>query len=167
MFTVPTRNANGVTMLLINQAARGGRSFTPYYFYIPTSGGTGNRIVQVSEAIVGRLYVPDPSVTTSASKFEGSSIDLPDGYIGRPYTYTWKFLGEDTTVSFDSGSIPPGLHFSMIDSVTWTIDGTPTTIGVYTFTLKSVSDGGEGFLDFIVHILKPRGGGGTAFVGGN
>lgn len=167
MFTIPTVNSAGTPILLINQAARSGGPgrFTPYLFYIPTTTGSGNRVTQVNAAIIGRLYVPEPSVTTSTSKFEGSSVDLPDGYVGQPYDYKWKFLGEGTTLSFDSGSIPPGLHFHMLDAVTWEISGTPTLIGTYTFTLKSVSTGGSGFLDFIIHI-KTAAEGGTSYVGG-
>ncbi len=165
MLTVRTRNASGATIYLINQAARGGRRFTPYYFYIPTTNGAGNRVLQVSETIAARQYVPDPSVTTSTSRFEGSSVDLPDGFIGKPYAYIWTFLTVGSTVSFDSGSIPPGLHFRMIDSVTWQIKGTPTTKGVFTFILRSDSPGGSGLLDFVVRILAVRRG--TAYVGGN
>jgi hypothetical protein len=163
--SVPTRNAAGQAIVLINQAARGGRIFVPYYFFILTETGAGLRVLQVNEAIAGREYVPDPSVTTTSSRFEGSSIELPDGFVGEPYAYTWTFLGEDTVISFDSGSIPPGLHFRMLDPRTWEIKGEPTTIGVYQFNLKSESAGGEGLLHFIVHILEVEEGG-TAYVGG-
>jgi hypothetical protein len=168
MKTIPTRGGTGTTVLLVNQAAVDrGRTFVPYWFLIPTTTGTGNRVLQPNSAINGRVYIPEPSVTTTTSKFEGSSIDLPDGYLTKPYAYKWKFLGSGTTISFDSGSIPPGLHFHMIDSVTWEITGIPTLIGVYTFTLLSESVGGSGFLDFVVEIKESEEETGTAYVGGN
>jgi hypothetical protein len=71
-----------------------------------------------------------------------ATTSLPVGVPGTPYTATVTAFGgtPPLTWAVQSGSLPPGLT---LGPGTGVISGTPTTIGVSTFTLQ-VSGGGQG-----------------------
>jgi hypothetical protein len=64
-------------------------------------------------------------------------LSLHNGTVGTPYSQLFTPLGGGSvppyTVTWLSGSVPPGLTF---DPATRTLSGTPTTAGTYSFTLR-------------------------------
>lgn len=100
----------------------------------PTAAGTSNFTVQVSDSAAQRVSRP---FTISVAWLTITTTSLPNAELGVAYNaavlvvggtppYTWTLL---------SGSLPPVLSLS----TSGTISGTPTTTGLFTFTLQ-VSD---------------------------
>ena len=88
---------------------------------------------------------------------------LPDGYVNQSYSFQNTYSGGATAV-ITSGSLPPGLSMSFAGTV-FTITGTPTTVGFYTFTVQFTV--GVTVTSSVYHInidADPSGGG--AFISG-
>lgn|GEM_PF-2319167 len=64
-----------------------------------------------------------------------TSTTLPNGTVNTAYNQTLASTGGTTPISWtvDSGILPPGLSLSS----SGTISGTPTTAGIYTFTVEA------------------------------
>ena len=67
---------------------------------------------------------------------------LPNGFVGSSYNQALSATGGTPgyTFSLDSGTFPPGLGI-----VGTNLTGTPTTTGVFTFTIKATDSGGTCF----------------------
>lgn len=67
------------------------------------------------------------------------SITPPTGYVGNVYSLTWDMSPSATPLTYSviSGSLPPGLSLSAPSGTVESITGTPTTVGVYPFTLQA------------------------------
>ena len=68
---------------------------------------------------------------------------LPDAQVGVPYSATLLAQGGTPPIvwSVIAGSLPPGLS---LNGVTGVISGTPTTIGLSTFTVLALDGPGTG-----------------------
>jgi hypothetical protein len=92
-----------------------------YHFTITASNG------EAPDATIDfTLVVIDPLAITTTS--------LPEGTPGQPYSTTLAATGGTTpyTWTLDSGQLPPGL----VLETDGTIHGTPTTRGIYNFTVR-------------------------------
>jgi len=67
-------------------------------------------------------------------------VDLDDGIVGVPYSYTFTAIGaEPLAWSHISGSLPAGMAF---DAETGTLSGIPTISGTYSFSIRVDNIGG-------------------------
>jgi hypothetical protein len=90
------------------------------------------------------ITATDPPATTAqrsftitiSPAFTISTVTLPDGAIGTPYSATLQTQNSRGTVSFEvvSGSLPPGLS---LNTNTGVISGNPNTNGPRTFTIRA------------------------------
>ena len=65
-----------------------------------------------------------------------ASTSLPEGVVGQPYTAQLQGLGSQTPFNWQFiPGLPPGLSFSASSVTTVDITGTPTTPGVYDFSV--------------------------------
>ena len=115
----------------------GGLSLTgDTIFGTPTTAGTFNFTVKAengagsdTKALSIKISTPTgtaPTITT---------VTLPDGMVNAAYSQTLAATGDTPiTWSIDSGSLPNGLSLSGS-----TISGTPTTAGMFTFTVKATN----------------------------
>ena len=108
--------------------------------------------VQVSSYEGAALLIWNTGVQVSS--YEGSALLVPvytnppvwqpltfsNGVVGTPYSQSgaWCTGTSPITYTLNSGSLPPGLSLSS-SGVTGTLSGTPTTIGLYAFTLLATN----------------------------
>jgi hypothetical protein len=112
----------------------------------------------VTYVVLGPTNVTPPSWDFTA---------FPDGFVGVPYSQAWNMAAAALTVSYSvlSGSLPPGLSPSALSGNQAKISGTPTTIGVYTFTLRATNTYGTVDQAFSITInAAPPPSGGAAYV---
>lgn len=86
-----------------------------------TVAANGSATVEMDQLFSGELSLLPPT--------------LPGGVTNTPYSEAFTAFGSGVapyTITFLSGTLPPGLHF---DSATATLSGTPTAVGTYAFTL--------------------------------
>ena len=89
-----------------------------------------------------------------------TSSPLPAGVVDTPYYQVLSAVGGDGMSyawSLNGGTLPPGLSLNLltpeITATTAALQGTPTTTGTYSFTLKVVSAGQAVFKDFTMEIV--------------
>ncbi len=89
--------------------------------------------VQVTDANAGTAEVECSITITDLSILCDSP---PPGKLGLPYSHTFPTSGGTAPYVFtiESGTLPPGLT---LDAATGIVSGTPTTSGVYVFTIRA------------------------------
>jgi hypothetical protein len=99
-----------------------------------------------------------PDVGAAAARGSGLQLSdvttiLPDAFVGHLYVLDFVF-SVATTLTLQSGSLPPGLSVVTINATEAQIVGTPTGVidQTYTFTLRSSISGG-GFSDAIYSVV--------------
>ncbi|KQQ00671.1 hypothetical protein ASG06_15150 [Rathayibacter sp. Leaf185] len=99
----------------------------------PTAAGTfGFTLTAVSTA--GTAQLSDSVTIASADTAPALSGDAPGGTVGSAYDFAYVATGAPApTVSVTSGTLPPGLALDSAGRLT----GTPTTAGVYAYTLSA------------------------------
>lgn len=124
--------------LFIDTTPVGGSGFVPNFLAVPSQTGTGVDVDKINATIRGRKYIPQPFLSL-LNVINVDEVFLPDGFVGNVYSVTEHF-SDYAVVTLLSGSLPPGLAISQPapPPVSFTIDGTPTTVGTYVFTLKLV-----------------------------
>jgi hypothetical protein len=138
-------------------------TFQPNVFEIPVIDPlTGASLNGHNQAILVRAFVGQ--VIPFGWQWGGATLDLPDGFIGHEYLADWTFI-LPTTLTLTSGSLPPGLTLTQVSAVEAKIDGTPTTIGTYNFTLRATVGFSFGASDFRI-VIQDDPEEGSAFVGG-
>lgn len=98
---------------------------------IPTAEGQFSFTIKVTD-IYGNTNTKDFSILIASI----ADVDLPDGQFGQPYSQTLTVAGATTPPvvwAFVAGELPPGLT---LNADTGVISGTPTSEGVYTFTVS-------------------------------
>jgi hypothetical protein len=128
----------------------------------PVSAGTSTFTVKVTDS-TSATATAVLSITIS-SALTIATTSLPSGTVGVAYnqvaaaangtpSYTWGVL---------SGALPPGIAVDPDGSLTGTagtIFGTPTTAGVYPFTLQVADSGGATDTQDLTLTISPSGGG--------
>jgi hypothetical protein len=90
-----------------------------------------------------------PTMDTSTFACNNGVCQVGPGNVGLPFAAglnvklgtvispaTERLFGSDFTMKIISGSLPPGLQFSLNPSGEWTVTGTPTQAGTYPFTVQ-------------------------------
>lgn len=106
----------------------------------PTVAGTYSTVVTATNAPSG--YTPSSTSQTFTIKISNdptATVPTITGTITNTATtgtnYSQSITVTDyTSTAISAGSLPPGLSLSNV-----TISGTPTTVGVYTFTIKAIN----------------------------
>ncbi|WP_239123308.1 ExeM/NucH family extracellular endonuclease [Rhizocola hellebori] len=113
---------------------------------------------------IASLYAPDRFRTSDHDPVL-AALDLglpatisgtpPGGVVGEPYSFAFTLGGTGSaTVTFDSGSLPPGLTLGVDGS----LSGSPTAAGDFAFTVRAGNPYGSATHSVSVHVGK----GGTA-----
>ena len=86
------------------------------------------------DADIALLHSAGLAGKTTAGPLFNTPGALPDGYVSQPYSQTIAALRTSgaTSYSVTNGSLPPGLSLSPAGL----LNGTPTTPGTYTFTVR-------------------------------
>jgi RHS repeat-associated protein len=111
----------------------------------PTVAGTFTFTVGATNGVAPDAVTPSIMVTVVNPVVPVFTADSPPATVtgGQPFDYVFAATGApapDFIVS--SGTLPDGL---LLDSLTGELSGTPTTPGVFTFTIEAVSAAGEAF----------------------
>lgn len=125
-----------------------------------------NAGVDVSKLIGYAVLAPNAGV--DIAKFVGYAVldstnvnpplwpafSFADGFVGVPYSQAWDMPTSALTVTYSvlSGSLPPGLSLSALSGNKAKISGTPTTVGIYSFTLRATNTYGTADQAFSITI---------------
>jgi len=116
----------------------------------PTTAGTYNFTVKATNVTGSRTKAFTITITTPAAPVI-TTESLQNGKKDAPY---WGRLNASDYAewSLEEGSLPPGLD---LDTDGY-IDGTPTTVGTYTFTVKATNVSGEDEQELTIEIVMPE-----------
>lgn len=111
---------------------------------------------QLGSGKSGTLSFPDigaAQAQNTTQSFTTTGIQtLPYGYVGYIYGWKWNF-NQATTVTVQSGSLPPGLNLVAASPYTINIIGTPTTVGIYDFVLRATVGSSTGDANFEITVV--------------
>ena len=106
---------------------------------------TGTLITAALGAAAPAAAAPAPPVMdTSNLACSNGVCEVGPGNVGMPFGaglnitgdgVSGKFYGDDFRMTIISGSLPPGLQLSL-PSTEWTVTGTPTQAGTFSFTVQ-------------------------------
>ncbi|MDU0314710.1 putative Ig domain-containing protein [Phycicoccus sp. M110.8] len=125
----PGLTVNGATGVVSGTATQAGT----YAFTVGVADATGLR---GGAPVTVKVYPTGTAVgITTAS--------VPNGQAGAAYTASLVSSGGNPPMSWDvaAGALPDGLFLSQTDTCCWQLEGSPTTPGTYTFTLRATDDG--------------------------
>jgi Putative Ig domain len=120
--------------LFYDSAATGGPNYAPNFVIVPCRTGAGVDVNLVDAALRGRNYVPQPFLSY-LSLVQVDEVFLPDGFVGHAYSITEELTDVATVALAPGSTLPPGLTLTANPSE-FTISGTPTTAGAYSFILR-------------------------------
>ena len=109
-----------------------------FTFTVKAANGTGSDTKSLSIEIASSAVAP--AITT---------VSLPDGTAGVPYSQTIGVTGTAPIWSISSGTLGLGLS---LDTATGTISGTPTGGGILSFTVKAENTAGSDSKAFSITI---------------
>ena len=107
----------------------------------PTAAGHYQRIsitannAYGSHNVMALMYVYDDTYKPTINSPDAGT--LPTGYVNSAYSqriYVTSKTAEEATLTVTSGSLPDGLYIDQSNN--FYIEGTPTTAGTFTFTLR-------------------------------
>ena len=143
----PYQSGSAVTIMNKGNLEFAGRSFIGWTLHSSGEGTVylpGQAFIIESNVAFYAKWSASPTLRPTIT-----SIDLPDGNINVRYSATVEAIGTDPiTWSVTSGLLPDGLFFT----TNGLISGTPTTSGVYKFTVKAQNAYGSDTREFIIEI---------------
>ena len=134
---------------------------TPNPAYIPAGAGSivslldyrGGRLCTIGNSLIG------PPVWTA--------FTFAPAVVGVAYSEDFDLApsASPTTYTLASGSLPPGLSVASVSGDVGNLSGTPTTAGVYTFTLRATNQYGTADKTFSLTVTATGGSsGGGAWI---
>jgi hypothetical protein len=109
--------------------------------------------VGLSAGATAAAATASPTMDTSTFACSNGVCEVGPGNVGSPFgaglnvigdgvaKSVEKYYGDDFRMTIISGSLPPGLQLSLPSSE-WTVTGTPTQAGTYSFTVQFTPNGG-------------------------
>ena len=134
--TASSVQGRDTSKLAINSSATLGGRFTNLEGWTTQAGRLpglfGNTVVMPPHLVVSGGNPPVIVTTT-----------LPNGTVGTPYNEIITVTGDNNSMQLihTSGNLPTGL--SILSGAEFTLSGTPTTAGTFTFTLQATNDAGS------------------------
>jgi hypothetical protein len=105
---------------------------------------TGSLVAASFGASAAAAATAPPVMDTSTFACSGTVCEVGPGNVGMPFGaglnvtgdgVSGRFYGDDFRMTIISGALPPGLQLSL-PSTEWTVTGTPTQAGTYSFTVQ-------------------------------
>jgi PKD repeat protein len=132
-----------------------------YYGYyhisgIPTKAGTYNFSLKAANA---QGYDEKNYTMKIELELPGIAISsMPNGVVGKSYGQSLGTSMSSIVWSIESGSLPEGLKLTEDHwyDYRYSISGTPTTEGTYTFKLKATNAAGSDTKEFTIKIAMPK-----------
>ena len=131
-------------------------------FTLPTDIPAGNYYVgvivdpndDVDEISETNNAFTGPQIPVLSTTIQFTTGELPDGIVGVDYEVGVYASGAPLNLTFErvDGALPPGL---MLDMNTGFISGTPTTEGVFEFTIRASAGGAFADQTFSIRMLSP------------
>ena len=137
------------------------------------SGGSATPLVDYASTAAADMqthqdfrFISDqmPLIAGSISEFGLSPVSFPNGSVSVAYSVTMLAIGGTPayTYAVTSGSLPSGLT---LHGSTGVLDGTPTTLGISSFTVTATDSHGRNTSRAYTLTIGPPGGGGSyAFI---
>lgn len=82
---------------------------------------------------------------------------LPTGRVGTAYNFTLVPSNGTTTYAVTAGALPPGMNLTtaFAPSAVVSLTGTPTSFGVFNFTITATNGGNTSVTDYTINVLAP------------
>jgi hypothetical protein len=110
--------------------------------------------LETAPSYSGTIGYPDigaaQASAISSPTWAGATFTCPVAFINHLYTLKQNFL-VPLGFNLQSGTMPPGLSLTQLDSQTFLISGTPTTLGTYDFVIRGTQ--GAAFGDILCEIV--------------
>jgi hypothetical protein len=144
--------------------------FKPNFILVPTMDGLGNQALVPNEAILVRnRFVPEPFFGDIRNPTLWGNVHFGPGYLGKYYLSEWYIEAVEWPVVFTlaDGELPPGIILSTIGATALgRLDGYPTELGSFTFTLMADGPNVYSGHEFTM-VVDSAGGGDSGFIYGN
>jgi len=146
-------------------------TYAPDLVFVPSRTGVGVDVNIPNAGLYGRHYRPQPFLANGLVNPElWGNFTFGPAYLGLYYREQWYCENQNQPVVYTlvTGSLPPGLVLSNIGTTAeGQIDGTPTAVGTYNFTLRAQGPTNVGDKPFTIVVnTAPTGGGGAGWSGG-
>ena len=166
-YTLPLSGVNGTTpytWTVVQSALPTGLSLsstgasTAQISGTPATSGTTAATVQVTDSSVPANTATLP-LSIQVAHLAVKSATLPDAAVGVGYAATELMANgqEPFTPVVLSGTVPPGLVVTpgVVTTLGWEVSGTPTTAGVYTFSVQVTDADGQTLLQPFTLVVNP------------
>ncbi len=122
---------------------------------LPAAQGTGRgTFTETASSYSGTVGYPDVGAAQASiiasPLWAGATFTCPVAFINHVYSLKQNFL-VPLAFNLQSGTLPPGLTLTQLDSQTFLISGTPTTLGTYDFVIRGTQ--GAAFGDILCEIV--------------
>lgn len=138
-------------------------TFNPNFAMIAATDAFGLSFQLPDQGLLTRLFYAQVILFSGSGTWRNGTVYLADGFVGEHYNNTWD-ADYPFSMEISAGSLPPGLSLIQLDATKYEIDGTPTTVGAYTFDVRFGGSGG--FTDTMYITINPTPDSGSSFVGG-
>jgi len=146
-------------------------TYAPDFVVVPCKTGTGATVNLVNAALYGKSWKPQPFLAAGIVQPElWGQFTFGPAYVGNYYREQWYIENQNQPLVYTllTGSLPPGLSLTNLgtpNTAEGQIDGTPTTVGTYNFTLHAAGPTVSGDKSFTI-VVNPATGGVTGGCGG-
>lgn len=122
-------------------------TYAPNWQEVPCADPQGNVTVYINASMYFKRFQPQPFVNTGgvASVPVWNTFEMSPAEYGIYYKFEWYIenVSEPVTYSVVSGALPTGLSLTSLSGARGRIDGTPTALGTFNFTLRATNTEGS------------------------
>lgn len=118
-------------------------TYAPNWKEVPCVNALGNTVTLINAALWGKHYRPQPfNVGGGVAGIPvWNTFEMSPAEYGIYYKFEWYIenVSEPVTYSVVSGSLPTGLSLTSVAGARGRVDGTPTALGTFNFTLRATN----------------------------
>lgn len=122
-------------------------TYLPNWEEVPCQNRSGATETIINASIRVRKFIPQPFQDSGAvsSVPVWNTFEMSPAEYGVYYKFEWYIenVSEPVTYSVVSGSLPTGLSLTSVGGARGRVDGIPTALGTFNFTLRAINVNGS------------------------